>query len=156
LVWKGNPLFHHDGDRSLPSLDLLAPLGTVAGVSFVSLQKGAGEEEARRPPAGLSLLALGPDLEDFADAAAVVAGLDLVISVDTAVAHLAGALGRPCWVMLADYLTDWRWLTDRADSPWYPERMRLFRQSPGTGWPPVIAAVTAALETWKQKRRGDE
>ena len=103
LAWKGNPDFENDGDRSLPSLDLLAPLGSVAGVNFVSLQKGAGEDEARRPPAGLSLLALGDALEDFADTAAVIAGLDLVISVDTAVAHLAGALGKPCWVLLPDY-----------------------------------------------------
>jgi ADP-heptose:LPS heptosyltransferase len=81
---------------------------------------------------------------DFADAAAIVAQLDLIICVDTAVAHLAGALGRPCWVLLPDYKTDWRWLTGRADSPWYPG-MRLFRQLRAGDWVPVIEEIRAAL-----------
>jgi Flp pilus assembly protein TadD len=149
LVWKGNPRFENDGDRSLPSLAVLAPLGPVAGVRFVSLQKGPGEDEARRPPPGLSVLALGDVLADFADTAALVANLDLVISVDTAVAHLAGALGKPCWVLLPDYRTDWRWLSERSDSPWYPERMRLFRQPSGSDdWSPVIVTVGEALARW--------
>lgn len=145
LVWKGNALFENDNDRSIPSLDLLAPLGRVPGVQFVSLQKGAGEEEALHPPAGLPLLALGGQLRDFADTAAVVSHLDLVISVDTAVAHLAGALGKPCWVLLPNYLTDWRWLSERTDSPWYPEQMRLFRQANVGDWSAVIAEVANAL-----------
>ena len=152
LTWRGNPRFENDGDRSLPSLDLLAPLGQVGGVEFISLQKGAGEEDAQRPPKGLRLTPLGGALEDFSDTAAAVEGLDLVISVDTAVAHLAGALGKPCWLLLPDYRTDWRWLTDRTDSPWYPDRMRLFRQPPGGGWPPVIAAVVKALQGWILER----
>lgn len=152
LVWKGNPNFENDADRSLPSLDILAPLGTVAGVQFISLQKGAGEDEARHPPAGLDLLALGDAIGDFADTAALVSCLDLVISVDSAVAHLSGALGKPCWVLLPDYRTDWRWLTGRADSPWYPEQMRLFRQPSGGGWPPVIADVAGALAVWVRER----
>jgi len=155
LVWKGNPLFENDGDRSLASLDLLAPLGRVDGVQFISLQKGAGEDEARRPPAGLPLLHLGGELRDFADTAAVIASLDLVISVDTAVAHLAGALGKPCWVLLPDYRTDWRWLTERTDSPWYPRCMRLFRQPRRGGWPTVIAAVVEALQAWSTGRVRD-
>ena len=146
LVWKGNPRFENDADRSLPSLDLLAPLGAVPGVSFVSLQKGPGEDEAKCPPAGLSLLALGGDIEDFADTAAIISCLDLVISVDTAVAHLAGALGKTCWILLPDFRTDWRWLTGRSDSPWYPKHVRLFRQPPGGGWAPVVSAVRDALE----------
>lgn len=150
LAWKGNPRFENDGDRSLPSLDVLAPLGAVDGIRLVSLQKGPGEEDALHPPPGLRLLALGGALRDFADTAAIVANLDLIISVDTAVAHLAGALGKPCWVMLPDYRTDWRWLTERTDSPWYPERMRLFRQPRGGGWSPVVAAVVEALESWKR------
>jgi hypothetical protein len=152
LVWKGSPRFENDADRSLSSLDMLAPLGAVAGTQFVSLQKGPGEEEARHPPDGLSLLALGSRLENFADTAAVVANLDLVIGVDTAVVHLAGAMGKPCWVMLPDYRTDWRWLVDRSDSPWYPH-MRLFRQPTEGGWPPVIAAVVDALNA-RVKERG--
>jgi hypothetical protein len=152
LVWKGSPQFENDADRSLPSLDLLAPLGSVPGVRFVSLQKGVGEAEAARPPAGLELLDLGSKVGDFADTAAIVAGLDLVIAVDTAVAHLAGALGKSCWVMLPHYKTDWRWLKQRDNSPWYP-RTRLFRQPAMGDWPSVIAEIKAALERFALERR---
>jgi hypothetical protein len=148
LVWKGNPLFENDADRSLPSLDVLAPLGSVANVNFISLQKGAGEDEALQPPNGLHLTHIGSQLTDFADTAAVVTNLDLVICVDTAVAHLAGALGKPCWVLLPEYKTDWRWLTERADSPWYPGTMRLFRQPAMGDWRSVVAEVVDALEQW--------
>ena len=147
LAWKGNPRFENDTDRSLPSLDVLAPLAAVAGVNFVSLQKGPGEKEAHCPPAGLSVLALGERIEDFADTAAIIANLDLVISVDTAIAHLAGALGIPCWVLLPDYQTDWRWLTGRSDSPWYPS-LRLFRQPAAGGWESVVADVTEELRSF--------
>jgi len=82
---------------------------------------------------------------DLADVAAVIDRLDLVISVDTAIAHLAGALGKPVWVLLPDFKPDWRWLADRSDSPWYPGVMRLFRQSPGGGWGSVVEAVRDAL-----------
>jgi len=146
LVWQGNPRFENDAERSLGSLALLAPLGGIPGVRWFSLQKGAGEAEAAHPPAGLVLTDLAPGIADFADTAAIMAHLDLVIAVDTAVAHLAGALGRPCWVLLPDFLTDWRWLAERADSPWYPGALRLFRQPAGGGWPAVIAEVKAALE----------
>jgi Tfp pilus assembly protein PilF len=149
LVWKGNPRFENDADRSLPALDVLVPLGKVPGVQFVSLQKGEGEDEALDPPSGLPLLHLGSQIEDFADTAAIVAELDLVICVDTAVAHLAGALGRPCWVLLPYYKTDWRWLEQRGDSPWYPGVMRLFRQSASGDWAPVIDAVAQALEAFR-------
>ncbi len=146
LVWKGSTQFENDADRSLPSLDVLAPLWTVAGVNFISLQKGAGEDEAVQPPRGLPLINLGPQLADFADTAAVVMNLDLVICVDTAVAHLTGALGKPCWVLLPEYKTDWRWLIDRTDSPWYPGTMRLFRQPAMGVWGTVVAEVVSALE----------
>jgi hypothetical protein len=151
LVWKGNPRFENDADRSLPGLEVLAPLGRVAGVHFISLQTGAGEDQARHPPAGLSLLHLGSQIEDFSDSAAIVASLDLVICVDTAIAHLAGALGKPCWVLLPAYKTDWRWLEGRTDSPWYPGVMRLFRQSAAGNWTGVAAEVQAALEQFVQK-----
>ena len=150
LVWKGSPLFENDADRSLPSLDVLAPLWTVAGVKFISLQKGAGENEAAQPPNGLPLINLGPLLDDFADTAAVVASLDLVICVDTAIAHLTGALGKPCWVLLPEYKTDWRWLVERADSPWYPGVMRLFRQPAMGDWTTVVKEVVVALEQLAQ------
>lgn len=145
LVWKGNPRFENDSERSLPDLKMLESLGAVAGVRFFSLQKGAGEDEAATPPAGLSLVNLGPRITDFADSAAIVANLDLIISVDTAVAHLAGAMAKKCWILLPDYMTDWRWLTARADSPWYPGVMRLFRQPRMGEWATVIDEVHAEL-----------
>ena len=110
------------------------------------MQKGAGEDETAHPPEGLSLINLGPQLEDFAETAAIVSCLDLVICVDTAIAHLTGALGKPCWVLLPDYKTDWRWLKDRTDSPWYPGTMRLFRQQVTGDWTTVVADVVIALE----------
>lgn len=145
LVWKGNPDFMNDLDRSLPHLHALAPLAAVPGVRFVSLQKGPGQDEAAAPPAGMDLFDAAPDLHDFADTAALVAQLDLVIAIDTAVAHLAGALGRPCWVLLPHYRTDWRWFETGEASPWYPGSMRLFRQGPDRDWAPVLARVAAEL-----------
>ncbi len=145
LVWKGNPRFENDADRSLPDLGVLAPLGDVADVRYFSLQKGRGEDEAANPPVGLALTNLAPEIIDFSDTAAIVANLDLVISVDTAVAHLAGALGKPCWILLPDYKTDWRWLDNRSDSPWYPGVVRLFRQRVMGDWVGVVADVGAAL-----------
>jgi Tfp pilus assembly protein PilF len=153
LVWKGNRNFENDADRSLPALSTLAPLASIPGIRFISLQKGAGEDEAADPPPGMRLAALGPQFADFADTAAVVAGLDLVISVDTGVAHLTGALGKPCWVLLPDYKTDWRWLKDRRDSPWYPGAMRLFRQPAMGDWDAVISAVRTELAAWARDRR---
>ena len=88
---------------------------------------------------------LGPDIADFSDTAAIMANLHLVISVDTAVAHLAGAMGKTCWVLLPDYKTDWRWLKDRPDTPWYPGVMRLFRQPRMGDWESVIDQVAMAL-----------
>ncbi|MEO6855921.1 MAG: tetratricopeptide repeat-containing glycosyltransferase family protein [Rhodoferax sp.] len=141
LVWKGNPRFENDAERSLPHLATLQPLAAVPGIAFISLQKGAGEDESTP----WLTTALGPQIHDFADTAAIVDQLDLLISVDTAVAHLAGALNKPCWVLLPDYLPDWRWLKERSDSPWYPGAVRLFRQPAGGGWGPVIEEVAAAL-----------
>ncbi|MRR49734.1 MAG: tetratricopeptide repeat protein [Rhodocyclaceae bacterium] len=149
LVWKGNPRFENDIDRSLPGLDTLAPLGSVAGVRFVSLQKGAGEQEAAVPPPGLNLTDLGALIDDFSDTAAIVAQLDLVICVDTAVGHLAGALGKPVWVLLPWYKTDWRWLATGESSPWYPGVMRLFRQDAMGDWEPVVERVAGELARFR-------
>src|SRR5215469_13251322 len=104
----------------------LAPLGEVSGVSFVSLQKGGPAAQAADPPHGMMLHDFTTDLHDFEDTAALIVNLDLVISVDTSVAHLAGALGKPVW-LLNRFDTDWRWLLNRDDSPWYPT-LRQFRQ----------------------------
>jgi hypothetical protein len=144
LVWKGNAKHHNDAHRSIPSLTTLAPLWSVPGLSFVSLQKGQGEDEARDPPAGQPLLDLGTHVTDFADSAAIVAQLDGVICVDTSIAHLAASLGKPCWVMLPEKDIDWRWLHERDDSPWYPHTLRLFRRAPGEAWAASIGRVRQA------------
>ncbi|OJY67351.1 MAG: hypothetical protein BGP12_14550 [Rhodospirillales bacterium 70-18] len=146
LAWAGNAALADiranpiDRRRSLP-LAALAGLGAVPGVSFVSLQKGRAGAEP--PPPGLALHDWTAELDDFADTAALVAGLDLVVSVDTAVAHLAGALGRPVW-LLNRFDSEWRWLLGRSDSPWYPT-LRQFRQPSYGDWPGAIAALATAL-----------
>jgi tetratricopeptide (TPR) repeat protein len=148
LVWKGNPRHINDHNRSLPSLQVLAPLWGLPDTSFVSLQKGAGEDEAASPPAGQPVLHLGADIADFADTAAVVSQLDLVICVDTAVAHLAGALGTPCWIMLPAADNEWRW-TRASNGPasrWYPDSMLAFRQSEAGNWTQVASAMRDTFE----------
>lgn len=149
LVWAGDPrpdqpLAHRIDRRRSVRLSALAPLAGVAGVSFVSLQKGAGAQQAAAPPPPMVLHDWTADLHDFADTAALMAGLDLVISADTSPAHLAGALGRPVW-LLNRYDSCWRWLRGREDSPWYPT-LRIFRQAAPGEWEPVVAQVAAALE----------
>ena len=145
LVWKGNPQFENDRDRSLPHLQTLAPLWQVPGVQFVGLQKGAGEQDTEQNSTDLTLVVLGPELRDFADAAAVIDQLDLLISVDTATAHLAGALGKPCWLLLPWYMTDWRWGAEGTQSAWYPGVMRLFRQPREGDWDSVVTELQSAL-----------
>jgi Flp pilus assembly protein TadD len=139
LAWAGNPRTGADRRRSI-ALAQLAPLA-LPGVVLVPLQVGPGAEEA--PPPGMALHAPDPPLGDMADTAALVAGLDLVIAVDTAVAHLAGALGRPVW-LLNRFDTCWRWLETGETTPWYPS-MRILRQPRPGAWEPVIAAAAAAL-----------
>jgi len=151
IVWAGRRSHVGDFNRSI-KLAALAPLAGVAGVRFFSLQKDDTAGEANHPPEGMNLIDLTADLTDFADTAAVISQMDVIISVDTAVAHLAGALGKPVWVMLP-FLPDWRWLLNRDDSPWYPT-MRLFRQKMPEQWSEVVASVAAALGDL-QGGRGD-
>jgi tetratricopeptide (TPR) repeat protein len=143
IAWAGNPDHQDDRRRSVP-LRLFAPLAAMPGVVFVSLQKGAGSEQAASPPPGMVLLDWTGELQDFADTAALVAALDLVISVDTAIVHLAGSLARPVW-LLNRFDTCWRWLHQRDDSPWYPT-LRQFRQTRFDGWDEPIAQMRAALQ----------
>jgi tetratricopeptide (TPR) repeat protein len=143
LVWKGNPNQKNDANRSLPGLSILAPLWTVPDVTFISLQKGAGENEALIPPAEQPIIALGSDIVDFADTAAIIAQLDLVITVCTSTAHLAGAMGKPCWVLLT-FGSDWRWLREREDSPWYAS-VQLFRQIRAGEWEHPVEGIRQAL-----------
>ncbi|MBF0127455.1 MAG: tetratricopeptide repeat protein [Magnetococcales bacterium] len=145
LAWKGSPIHRNDANRSLPGLAVLAPLWSVPGMAFVSLQKGSGEEEGKNPPPDQPLLHLGGEIRDFADTAAMVTRMDLVITIDSALAHLAGALGKPCWVLLPARGVDWRWMFQRSDSPWYPGVMRLFRQTQPDDWSEVVEQVRVAL-----------
>lgn len=144
LAWKGNPEHDNDLQRSVPHFADLLPLWTIEGVHFISLQVGSAETEADVCRERQPIVRLGRQIRDFGDTAAIIAQLDLVICVDTAVAHLAGALGSACWVMLPYSGVDWRWHRSGTNSPWYPEGMSLFRQD-GRGWPGVISDVKDAL-----------
>jgi ADP-heptose:LPS heptosyltransferase len=118
-------------------------LFAVQGVAFYNLQVAPAPQFAGEAASQPALIPLEGSLRDFADTAALIAQLDLVISTDTSVAHLAGALGRPAWVLLP-FAPDWRWLLEREDTPWYPT-LRLFRQSAPGDWPAVIQRVHDAL-----------
>ena len=143
LVWAGRIDHVKDRERSM-SLRTLGAWAGIEGVRFHSLQKGPPADETRSPPPGLELIDLGAELSDFADTAAVIERMDLVISVDTAVAHLAGAMGKPVWLMLPRP-AEWRWMEDRKDSPWYPT-MRLFRQLQRGEWGDVVERIRVALQ----------
>jgi len=142
LVWASQSKQNTASARSV-NLAALAPLAGVPGVRFYSLQRDEAARQAEHPPVAMRLGVLSGELRDFSDDAAVVANLDLVISVDTAVAHLAGAMGRPVWTLLK-HAPDWRWLLGRNDSPWYPT-MRLFRQAAPAAWDAVIEELAGAL-----------
>ncbi len=149
LVWAGSrpgnmPILESfDQRRSLALREFLS-LWDVRNVAFISLQKGTAAQEARALTPEHPLVDFTDDLHDFADTAALVENLDLVISVDTSVAHLAGAMGKPVWI-LCRLGGDWRWLLDRTDSPWYPSA-RLFRQRRYMDWEPVVGELRAALQ----------
>ncbi|MBF0180903.1 MAG: glycosyltransferase family protein [Magnetococcales bacterium] len=140
LAWQGNPSHPNDRWRSLPGLETLRPLWSLPGLTFISLQKGSFPAVPELP-----LLQTGDAWRDFADTAAIVAQLDLVITIDSAVAHLAGALGIPCRVLLPARGVDWRWGRGRSESVWYPKIMRLIHQSRPDTWSDAIASLTAWL-----------
>jgi tetratricopeptide (TPR) repeat protein len=141
LVWSGNPEHGNDHNRSIP-LKTLSPLLDV-DATFVSLQKDPRPDD-KTILARTGIIDLTAHLTDFAETAALIACLDLVITVDTSVAHLSGALGRPTWTLLP-YIPDYRWLLDRDDSPWYPT-MRLFRQTQRSNWAEVVERVRSELQ----------
>jgi tetratricopeptide (TPR) repeat protein len=142
IAWQGNPEHKRDRERSVP-LSLFQPLAELPGVLLVSLQKGSGREQISALADRLNVLDPADDLSDFADTAALLCCLDLVITVDTSVAHLAGALGIPVWVAVS-LVPEWRWLLERDDSPWYPT-MRLFRQTTRGDWGGVFERLAKSL-----------
>jgi len=144
LAWSGSAVHPNDRNRST-TLSRFAPLADVKGVAFYSLQKG--EAAKHLPPAGLAISDFTSELHDFADTAAVIENLDLVITVDTSVAHLAGAMGKPVWVILP-VNPDWRWMYERTDSPWYPT-MRLFRQTRPDDWASIMQRIARSLAEYR-------
>jgi hypothetical protein len=145
ICWQGNPARHIDPGRSIPLAEF-APLAHSPAVRLISLQKHHGLDQLQSGPAGMQVETLdnfddGPDA--FVDTAAVMQSLDLIVSSDTAVAHLAAALGRPTWIALR-HIPEWRWLLNRSDSPWYSSA-RLFRQSRPDDWASVFRDMAAAL-----------
>jgi hypothetical protein len=146
IAWQGNPAAPADRGRSIP-LRAFPPLGQIPGVRLISLQKGSGVEQMADLPPGMAVDSLGADFDSgpdaFLDTAAVMMHLDLIVTSDTAVAHLAGALGRPVWIALR-HVPDWRWMLDCEDSPWYPTA-RLFRQRRTGDWNEVFERMTREL-----------
>jgi hypothetical protein len=142
VAWQGNPEHTADGFRSFPA-GALAPLAAVPGVTLISLQKSHGIDQLERT--GFPVVVLGEAYEkgDWLATAAAVSQLDLVVTADTAIGHLAGAMGKPVWTALPNP-ADWRWMNDRDDSPWYPT-MRLFRQDRLGDWDPVFRKIADAL-----------
>lgn len=147
LAWAGSPTNSDDRNRSC-SLQALAGLFEMPDVAWINLQLGVGREELRAVQT--PILDWGDEQIDYAETAALMAELDLIITVDTSIAHAAGALGRPVWIML-QYIADFRWLLDRADSPWYPTA-RLFRQPRIGDWSAVVAEEQAALADFAAER----
>lgn len=154
IAWAGRPTHHNDRNRST-TLATFAPLGSLPAVSLVSLQKGPAQAEIGTYWERAPLFNLGPQIRDFGDTMAIIDSLDLVVTVDTAVAHVAGAMGKPVWIMLP-HAPDWRWLLERNDSPWYPSA-RLFRQAADRRWEPVIGEIAAAIAAGRppRERRSD-
>ncbi len=141
LVWAGRPTHNNDKNRSMTLADL-APLAQP-GISFIALQKGPAALQALTPPAGMSLLSLSDEIKSFDDTAAILSLMDVLISVDSSPVHLAGALGRPAWVMLP-FVAEWRWMLARSDTPWYPS-VTLFRQQQPGQWESVMRDMHAKL-----------
>lgn len=142
IVWQGNPKFYGDRQRSIP-LVRFAPLADVPGVELFSFQKGAGSEQLETLAGRFRVTDLGHEFVEFADTAAAMLCMDLIVTTDTSAAHLAGAIGAPVW-MAVPFSPDWRWLREREDTPWYPT-MRLFRPTRPHDWEGVFSRIAAAL-----------
>ena len=145
VVWRGNPGHKNDFLRSIDGSTLISHL--PPGFDYVCLQKDIRPEE-QAALAASSMRVVTDELHDMSDTAALCACMDVVVSVCSSVAHLAGALGRPTWIMLP-HVADWRWLRERDDSPWYAS-VRLFRQDESCAWSPVLKRVEEALVEWRE------
>ncbi|HEX4173017.1 MAG TPA: tetratricopeptide repeat-containing glycosyltransferase family protein [Acetobacteraceae bacterium] len=141
-IWAGRPSHNNDRNRSALLADF-RPLADVAGIALLALQKGPKTGQAGAWYGRAPLINIGAEIQDYDDTMAILDNLDLLITVDTSVAHLAGAMGRPVWIMLPR-TPDWRWLLDRSDTPWYPSA-RLFRQQYVRRWDDVVQAIATAL-----------
>ncbi len=142
LVWAGSPGHRKDTERSM-RLEDYAPLAGIPGVSLYSLQKGSPAEQLRHPPPNMRITDLGSSFKTMADTAACIQNLDLVVTVDTSTCHVAGALGRPVWVLLPA-LAPWGWGLKGSTTSWYPT-MRLFRQDAPLQWSPAVSQVAEEL-----------
>ena len=150
LVWAGNPNHADDHNRSI-KLSMLAPLSTISGIRLFSLQVGEAAAQIKECSDILDIIDLTHEITDFADTAALIENLDVVVSVDTATAHLAGALGRPV-IILLPFSPDWRWFLGREDSPWYPTARLLRQPAPGQ-WTPVINRLVELLRDWLKEQK---
>ena len=150
VVWAGSPTYKHDRQRSCALQDFASVLQTP-GIEFYSVQKGDRSQELTQLPPDVRIEDLAPLLHDFGETALLLDQLDLIITVDTAVAHLAGALGKAVWVLLS-HLPDWRWAPERETTPWYPT-MRLFRQAQAGDWSSVMQRVAERLAEWREESR---
>ncbi|MCX7381616.1 MAG: tetratricopeptide repeat-containing glycosyltransferase family protein [Alphaproteobacteria bacterium] len=148
ITWAGRPTHNNDRNRSAALADFM-PLAALPNTALVSLQKGDAAAQAGAFFGRAPLLNLGAEITDFADTMAILDCVDLLVSVDTSVVHLAGAMGRPAWVLLPR-APDWRWLLDRTDTPWYPS-LRLFRQDTSRRYRPLIAQAAAEARAWFAK-----
>ena len=150
VVWAGSSIHRNDGFRSLP-LTYLSSFAKFSGINYFSLQLGEATHQLKLSPLAERMIDLTDQIDDFADTAALIEQLDLVISIDTAVAHLAGTLGKPVFILLP-FAPDWRWLLERSDSPWYPT-MRIFRQKQPGDWGEVMTRIHAALDDFANYKK---
>lgn len=149
IAWAGNPRYKADRQRSM-KLEMLVPLLRTPGITWISLQKGDAARQLAGLPGGIEIHDASSGDQDLADTAAVVAALDLVITTDTCVAHLAGAMGKPVWILLP-HLADWRWMQGIETTPWYPTA-RLMRQTEPGDWDGVLRRAIAELGLFRQRR----
>lgn len=153
IVWAGGPKNPNERNRSC-RLRQFESIANISGVRLIGMQKGKAAEQVKDLPTGMEVINYGPELEDFTDTMALIENLDLIIAVDTSVAHLAGAMGKPIWLVLT-FAHHWPWLLNRTDSPWYPS-MRIYRQKDKGCWSPVFEEIKKNLNTAVAEREAEK